>query len=73
MDENANPTENTFSDYIMSHSSGLNMSSKILKYFNVSPNIQLKSDWVNRSFTGVIDSTGKINRNEVKGFATRTT
>ena len=57
----------------MSHSSGLNMSSKILKYFNVSPNIQLKSDWVNRSFTGVIDSTGKINRNEVKGFATRTT
>ena len=73
MDENANPTENTFSDYIMSHSSGLNMSSKILKYFNVSPNIQLKSDWVNRSFTGVIDSTGKINRNEVKGFAARTT
>ena len=30
MDENANLTENTFSDYIMSHSSGLNMSLSLI-------------------------------------------
>ena len=49
------------------------MSSKILKYFNVTPNLSLKSDWVNRSFSGFIDSTGKINKNEVLGFSSRTT
>ena len=50
------------------------MSSKIFKYFNVSPNISLRSDWVNRTFSGSIDSTsGQINKNEVKGFNSRTT
>ena len=50
------------------------MSSKIFKYFNVSPSISLKSDWVNRSYSGFIDSTtGQINKNEVKGFSARTT
>ena len=51
----------------------MNMSSKIFKYLNITPNLSLKSDWVNRSFTGYIDSTGKINKNEVLGFASRTT
>ena len=49
------------------------MSSKIFKYINVTPSLSLKSDWVNRSFTGAIDSTGTINRNEVTGFSARTT
>ena len=72
--ENNDPLEQTFSDYIFSHSSGINMSSKIFKYFNVSPSISLKSDWVNRSYSGFIDSTtGQINKNEVKGFSARTT
>ncbi len=72
--ENNDPLEQTFSDYIVSHSSGINMSSKLFKYFNVSPSISLKSDWVNRSYAGLIDTTtGQINKNEVKGFTTRTT
>ena len=72
--ENDDPLQQTFSDYIFSHTSGLNMSSKIFKYFNVSPNISLRSDWVNRTFSGSIDSTsGQINKNEVKGFNSRTT
>ena len=72
--ENNDPLEQTFSDYIFSHSSGINMSSKIFKYFNVSPSISLKSDWVNRNYSGFIDSTtGQINKNEVKGFSARTT
>ena len=72
--ENDDPFQQTFSDYIISHTSGLNMSSKIFKYFNVSPNISLRSDWINRTFSGSIDSTsGQINKNEVKGFNTRTT
>ncbi|MEA1882008.1 MAG: putative LPS assembly protein LptD [Candidatus Marinimicrobia bacterium] len=73
MDANENPTAQTFADYFMSHTSGLNMSAKIFKYFNVSPNISLKSDWVNRTYSGTIDTTGKIKKNEVKGFAARTT
>ena len=68
MDSDDLAREQTFSDYIISHTSGMNMSSKILKYFNVTPNLSLKSDWVNRSFSGFIDSTGKINKNEVLGF-----
>ena len=73
MDSDNLAREQTFSDYIISHTSGMNMSSKILKYFNVTPNLSLKSDWVNRSFAGFIDSTGKINKNEVLGFSSRTT
>ena len=73
MNENEDPFTQTFTDYFMTHSSGLSMSSKIFKYINVTPSLSLKSDWVNRSFTGAIDSTGTINRNEVKGFAARTT
>ena len=73
MDSDDLAREQTFSDYIISHTSGMNMSSKILKYFNVTPNLSLKSDWVNRSFSGFIDSTGKINKNEVLGFSSRTT
>ena len=63
----------TFSDYIFSHSSGMNMSAKVFKYFNISPSLSLKSDWLNRSFEGQLDSSGTILKNEVKGFATRTT
>ena len=73
MDSDDLAREQTFSDYIISHTSGMNMASKILKYFNVTPNLSLKSDWVNRSFSGFIDSTGKINKNEVLGFSSRTT
>ena len=45
----------------------------LFKYFNISPSLSLKSDWVNRSYSGFIDSTGLINKNEVLGFASRTT
>jgi len=62
-----------FSDYIFSHNSGINMSSKIFKYFNVSPSLTLKSDWVNRTFSGAIDSVGGISKKEINGFTTRTT
>ena len=65
---------NTFSDYIMAHTSGINMSAKVFKYFNVSPSLSLRSDWVNRTYAGFIDTTsGQLMKNEVKGFATRTT
>ena len=73
MDQNEDPIANTFSDYIIAHTSGLNMSSKVFKYFNVSPSLSLRSDWVNRTYSGTIDTSGQINKNEVKGFATRTT
>ena len=49
------------------------MSSKVFKYFNITPNLSLKSDWVNRSFKGMVDSTGEIGKSEVLGFASRTT
>ena len=65
--------EQAFSDYVISHTSGMNMSSKIFKYLNITPNLSIKSDWVNRSFSGYVDSTGKISKNEVLGFASRTT
>tara|TARA_B110000263_G_scaffold137977_1_gene119703 strand:+ start:1335 stop:4934 length:3600 start_codon:yes stop_codon:yes gene_type:complete len=73
IDKNDDPLANTFSDYIIAHTTGLNMSSKIFKYFNISPSLSLKSDWVNRTFSGDLDTLGKINKNEIKGFATRTT
>ena len=73
MDKNGNPVDDTFADYYMTHSSGLNMSAKIFKYYNVSPSISLKSDWVNRSYTGFIDTSGQVIRQEEKGFAARTT
>ena len=73
LDSDALAKEKTFSDYIISHTSGMNMSSKVFKYFNITPNLSLKSDWVNRSFKGMVDSTGEIGKSEVLGFASRTT
>ena len=51
----------------------LRCQAKVFKYFNISPSLSLKSDWLNRSFEGQADSSGTILKNEVKGFATRTT
>ena len=35
LDSDASAKEKTFSDYIISHTSGMNMSSKVFKYFNI--------------------------------------
>ena len=53
MDSDDIAREQTFSDYIISHTSGMNMSSKILKYFNVTPNPFIEIDWVNKIFLRV--------------------
>ena len=63
-----------FRDNVMRHSLSFNSPTKIFRYITFNPSISLKSDWVNRTFSGYLDSTtNSIIPTEVPGFATRTT
>ncbi len=63
-----------FRDNVMRHSMSINSPTKIFRYITFNPSISLKSDWVNRTFSGHLDSTtNSIIPTEVPGFATRTT
>ncbi|NOZ74761.1 MAG: hypothetical protein GXO90_05205, partial [FCB group bacterium] len=61
------------SDQVINHSVSLNSPQKIFRYITVNPQLSLKSDWVNRSFTATLDSNGQLVRKEVSGLAMRTT
>ena len=63
-----------FSDNVMRHSMSINSPTKIFKYITFNPSMSIKSDWVNRTFSGSLDSTtNSIVSNEISGFAARTT
>ncbi|MFQ6677378.1 MAG: putative LPS assembly protein LptD [Fidelibacterota bacterium] len=63
-----------FNDNVMHHSMSWNAPTKILKYITFNPNLSLKSDWVNHTFDGSLDSsTNKIQTKEIPGFSMRTT
>ena len=63
-----------FSDNVMRHSISINVPTKILKYITFNPSMSIRSDWVNRTFSGSLDSTtNSIVSEEVSGFAARTT
>lgn len=67
------PIIETFSDYILGHTSSINVPQKIFRYITLNPSLSIRSDWVNRTFTGSVDSLGKVTKKEVLGFAPRTT
>ncbi|MFQ6614748.1 MAG: putative LPS assembly protein LptD, partial [Fidelibacterota bacterium] len=60
-------------DQVIHHTLSLNSPQKIFRYITVNPQLSLKSDWVNRTFSAVLDSNGKLVRSEVAGLAMRTT
>lgn len=63
-----------FRDNVMRHSMSINSPTKIFRYITLNPSISLKSDWVNRTFSGSLDSAANsIQTTEIPGFATRTT
>jgi len=69
-----NDEKQNFSDNVMRHSLSLNSPTKIFRYITFNPNASFKSDWVNRTFSGRLDSTtNTILKTEIPGFATRTT
>ncbi|MEA1882765.1 MAG: putative LPS assembly protein LptD, partial [Candidatus Marinimicrobia bacterium] len=63
----------TFMDYAMVHNMSFSAPQKFLRYITVSPSLSLKSGWVNKTFTGQIDTSGNVVKSEVAGFAARTT
>ena len=71
---NWNDEAQNFSDNVMRHSLSINAPTKIFRYITFNPNASFKSDWVNRTFSGRLDSaTNTIQSREVPGFSTRTT
>ena len=73
-DENGNPIDTLFQDAGWTHTSSLNAPMKLFKHINVNPNINFKSNWVNRYFQKTwIDSTSSFQNIEQTGFKTRTT
>ncbi len=70
-----NPNVRTSSDQILNHSSSISGPQKIFKYITVNPSTSIKSAWVNRSYViaGLDSSTNKVIKQEVDGFAARTT
>ncbi len=67
------PVVDTYSDYILGHISSINAPQKIFRYITLNPSLSLRSDWVNRTYTGSVDSSGKVIKQEIQGFAPRTT
>ncbi len=69
-----NDEKQNFNDHVMRHSSSLNAPTKIFRYITFNPSLNLKTDWVNRTFSARLDrATNTILTNEVSGFASRTT
>lgn len=64
---------NTFNDYVTNHSMGINAPQKVFKYITVNPSMNLRSVWVNKSFSGHFDTSGTFIKDEISGFAQRTT
>ncbi len=68
-----NDDKQNFSDNVMRHSMSFSAPTKILKYITFNPSMSIKSDWVNRTFSGRLDSTtNTIQTTEIPGFAMRT-
>ena len=73
-DENGSPIDTLFQDAGWTHTSSLNAPMKLFKHINVNPNINFKSNWVNRYFQKTwIDSISSFQNIEQTGFKTRTT
>ncbi|NQU27599.1 MAG: hypothetical protein HQ528_04870 [Candidatus Marinimicrobia bacterium] len=70
-----NPTVRTDADYGITHNGSLAGPQKIFRYINLNPSVSWKSNWVDRSYsiTGLDSATNSIIKDEVSGFATRTT
>jgi len=71
--DSGHPAVETFSDYLMSHNSALSAPQKIFRYITLNPSISMRSDWVNKTYTGILDSSNQVIKSEEKGFAARTT
>ena len=72
--DSGSPIDTTFIDNGWTHTASLNAPTKLFKYININPRINLRSNWVNRSFDKIWnDSTNSFQDIENKGFDTRTT
>ena len=73
-DSFGNPLDTLFQDDGWTHTASLNAPMKWLKHINVNPNINFKSNWVNRTFDKIwVDSLNNFQTVEKSGFHTRTT
>lgn len=63
----------TFNDYVTNHSMGISAPQKFFKYITVNPSMSLRSSWVNKTFSGRFDTSGTFVKDEIAGFAQRTT
>ena len=56
----------------VTHNISITAPQKIFKYISLNPSIQLKSDWVDRTFSLADTATGQFQSVEQQGFAART-
>ncbi|MBT3217392.1 MAG: hypothetical protein HOD97_07295 [Candidatus Marinimicrobia bacterium] len=63
----------SFNDYVTNHSMGLSAPQKVFQYITLNPNMSLRSVWVNKSYSGHFDTSGVFIKDEIVGFAQRTT
>jgi len=70
-----NAEKQNFRDNVMRHSLSISSPTKIFRYITFNPSINMKSDWVNKTYSvASLDSTtNTIQSVESLGFATRTT
>ena len=73
-DENGNAIDTLFQDAGWTHTASLNAPIKILKHININPNINFRSNWVNRYYDNIwVDSLSSYQKIERTGFKSRTT
>ena len=73
-DASGNLIDTVFIDNGWTHTASINAPTKLFKYITINPSINLRSSWVNRTFSKAWnDSTNNFQNIEKKGFDTRTT
>ncbi|RMF08937.1 MAG: hypothetical protein D6762_04675, partial [Candidatus Neomarinimicrobiota bacterium] len=74
LDSQGNPVLRSRASSVIHHTFNVNAPRKIFRYITVNPQINLKSDWVDQSYTAELDSsTNTLRKRKITGWTTRTT
>jgi hypothetical protein len=58
---------------LLKHSLSISAPQKVFRYISINPSLSLRSDWVQKTFAGSLDSSGQLITDRKDGLAIRTT
>jgi lipopolysaccharide assembly outer membrane protein LptD (OstA) len=72
-DDSGNGRVFSSTNNLLTHSISMSAPQKIFRYISINPSLSLKSDWVQKTFDGSLDSSGNVITERKDGLAIRTT